>query len=769
MGTLTAALTPESRNVAGSLAAWVFPGQGSQRRGMGDGVLDRFPDFCAAADRILEYSVRDLCLTNPGGRLRQTQYAQPAIYVVNALNYCALQQEPPDFLAGHSLGEYNALLAAGCFDFETGLRLVQRRGELMGRAAGGGMLAVIGVEAGRVTDILASRGMAEIDVANYNSRQQVVLSGPRAALSAAGEALARSGGRCVPLDVSAAFHSRYMAEAAADFAEQLRSFDFDEPRRPVISNVTAEPYAKGNIADLLARQIDSPVRWRESLQYLIRQGVGVLREVGPGRVLTDLWQAARDEVTAAAAAESLKERATGAGPLKEPVTVDRAEALGCAAFRRDYGIRYAYLAGSMFRGVASAALVVRMARAGLMGFLGTGGLTLEQVDEGLREIRRELGPAGGFGANLLHQLDDPDAERATVALYLRHDVRYVEAAAYTQVTPALVHYRFNGARRGENGEPVAVRRVVAKVSRPEVASAFMLPAPGVIVDRLVREGALTPAEGEIARRLPVSQDICVESDSAGHTDGGVALALIPVMTRLRDEVMERHRYHERIRVGASGGLGTPEAVAAAFVLGADFILTGSVNQCSPEAGTSAAVKDLLASLDVQDTAYAPAGDMFEMGAKVQVARKGTLFAARANKLYQLYRQHDSLDAIDARTRHTIETTYFRRSLEQVWRDTQDYYLSAGRAGEIERAERSPRHRMALVFRWYFAHTIRVALAGDLAERVNFQIHCGPAMGAFNRFVKGTDLEDWHNRHVDTIAERLMQGAAEVLRRRPTAT
>ena len=765
MGTLTVTPNEDIQRSSGSTVAWVFPGQGSQRKGMGADALDRFPELCAAADSILGYSVRDLCLNNPDGRLRQTQYAQPAIYVVNALNYFALQEGPPDFLAGHSLGEYNALLAAGCFDFETGLRMVQRRGELMGRAAGGGMMAVIGVEADRAADILASQGIVEIDVANYNSRRQVVLSGPRASLSAAGEAIKQAGGRCVALDVSAAFHSRYMAEAAAEFAEYLRPFIFDEPQLPVISNVTAGPYTKGAVRQLLARQIDSPVRWHESLRYLIGRGVEGLVEIGSGRVLTDLWRAVREETPPPVIAPT----ASSAVPSNGRGTAVGAESLGSAGFRSDYGLRYAYLAGSMFRGVASVALVKRMARAGLMGFLGTGGLSLAQVDEGLGEIRRDLGPDARFGANLLHQIDDPDVERATVALYLRHDIRYVEAAAYTQITPALVHYRFSGARLDASGRPGTPRHVVAKVSRPEVASAFMLPAPEAIVNRLVGEGALTPAEGEVARLLPVSQDICVESDSAGHTDGGVALTLIPAMTRLRDEMMERQRYPERIRVGASGGLGTPESVAAAFVLGADFIVTGSVNQCSPEAGTSAAVKDLLAGLDVQDTAYAPAGDMFELGAKVQVVRKGTLFAARANKLYQLYRQYDSLDAIDARTRQTIETTYFRRPFEQVWRETQEYYARGGRTGELERAERNPKHRMALVFRWYFAHTIRAALEGDLADRVNFQVHCGPAMGAFNRFVKGSDMEDWHRRHVDAIAERLMQGAAEVLGRRPVTT
>ncbi|HEX8115563.1 MAG TPA: PfaD family polyunsaturated fatty acid/polyketide biosynthesis protein, partial [Kofleriaceae bacterium] len=457
-------------------------------------------------------------------------------------------------------------------------------------------------------------------------------------------------------------------------------------------------------------------------------------------------------------------RAPAPAPPRVASPVRDAEQLGSASFRRDHGVRYAYLAGSMFRGVASVAMVIRLAKAGLMGFLGTGGLGLDAIDRALGDIRRTLGDAGRYGANLLHQIDDPEAERALVALYLRHDVRCVEAAAFLQITPALVHYRFHGARRGRDGALEAPRRIIAKVSRPEVASAFLRPAPEAIVTQLVADGLLTPEEAEIARELPVSQDVCVESDSAGHTDGGVALTRIPIMVRIRDEAMARHGYRERIRIGASGGLGAPEAVAAALVLGADFVMTGSINQCSPEAGTSAPVKDLLAQLDVHDTGYAPAGDMFELGARVQVMRKGTLFAARSNQLYQLYRQHESLEALDRRTRHMIETTWFRRSFDEVWRAVRDHQVELGRRDEAERTEHNPRQRMAAVFKWYFAHSIRVALDGELAERVNFQVHCGPAMGAFNRFVHGTELEDWRTRHVDVIADRLMQGAAEVLRR-----
>jgi trans-AT polyketide synthase/acyltransferase/oxidoreductase domain-containing protein len=261
--------------------------------------------------------------------------------------------------------------------------------------------------------------------------------------------------------------------------------------------------------------------------------------------------------------------------------------------------------------------------------------------------------------------------------------------------------------------------------------------------------------------MPVAADVCVESDSGGHTDAGSPYALMPAMARLRDELSARHGYPTPVRLGAAGGLGSPESVAAAFVLGADFVVTGSVNQCSPEAGTSDAVKDLLATLDVQDMAYAPAGDMFETGARVQVVRKGTLFAARANKLYQLYRQHDSLDEIDPETRRTIEERYFRRSFDEVWDETREY-LRKNHASDLERAERSPKAKMALVFRWYFVHSTRVAMSGAGDEHVNYQVHCGPALGAFNRAVAGTRLEPWRARHVDAIADLLMTGAARVL-------
>ncbi|WP_344384083.1 PfaD family polyunsaturated fatty acid/polyketide biosynthesis protein [Streptomyces thermolineatus] len=455
-------------------------------------------------------------------------------------------------------------------------------------------------------------------------------------------------------------------------------------------------------------------------------------------------------------------------PDPEPVRDPAAARLGSAEFRQDHGLRYAYLAGSMFRGVSSVELVARLGRAGLRGYFGAGGLDLGTVGKAITELARTPGLDGRYGVNLLHDLTNPGADDALADLLLRHDVRHAEAAAFTTVTPAVVRFRFTGAHRTADGTPVAVRTLVAKCSRPEVAARFMAPPAEELLRSLVAGGGLTPAEADAARGLPVAQDICVEGDSAGHTDGGVSLALVPTTAALAEQLTARHGYTRRLRVGACGGLGTPEAVAAAFVLGADFVVTGSVNQCSPQAGTSDAVKDLLAALDVQDTAYAPAGDLFELGSRVQVVRKGTLFAARANKLYQLYRGHTGLDDLDGATRTWLERDCLRAPLDRAWEQTCAHYRDTGRAHEIERAERDPRHRMALLFKSYFARTNRAAQEGDPAERANYQVHCGPAAGAFNRCVRGTALEPWRERHVERVADLLMTGAARVLGERLAA-
>lgn len=437
------------------------------------------------------------------------------------------------------------------------------------------------------------------------------------------------------------------------------------------------------------------------------------------------------------------------------------ESLGSARFLKEYGVKYAYLAGAMYKGIASKELVVALGKAGLLGYLGTGGMNRSEVEASIRYIQRELDRGQGYGLNLLCNLDRPELEEEVVDLCLKYGVRFVEAAAFIQLTPSVVRYRLHGIRRNARGEVVVPNRVLAKVSRPEVARVFMEPAPAAIVDQLVAAGQLTPEEARLGRTVPVAHEICVEADSGGHTDQGVAYALMPAIFGLRDEVQGRFSYDKPILVGAAGGIGSPHAAAAAFAMGADFVLTGSINQCTVEAGTSDSAKDLLQGVGVNDTAYAPAGDMFELGAKVQVVKRGVFFPARANKLYELYQRHASLDEIDRETRHQLESKYFQRSFEDVWEETRAYYMRSN-PDRIADIDQNHRKKMLLVFRWYFVHSTRLAVQGIQEQRVNYQIQCGPAMGAFNLWVKGTALESWRNRRVADIAQRLMHGAAEVL-------
>jgi malonyl CoA-acyl carrier protein transacylase len=284
------------------MIAFVFPGQGSQKKGMGREYAAVERDV----DAIVGYSMRKLCLEDPDNRLKETQYTQPSLYVVNALHYYKAVREGarPDYVAGHSLGEYNALLAAGVFDFLTGLRLVQKRGELMSQAKNGGMAAVIGLDADRIANVIRDNGLSTLDVANFNTPSQTVISGPVDDIKRAGETFEKAGAQMyIPLQVSAAFHSRYMADASKAFADFLAPLSFATPRLPVIANVTARPYGADNASEAvksaLAKQITSSVQWTQTVQYLLERGVTQFSEMGPGNVLTRMVQQIQQQRKAA--------------------------------------------------------------------------------------------------------------------------------------------------------------------------------------------------------------------------------------------------------------------------------------------------------------------------------------------------------------------------------------------------------------------------------------------------------------------------------------
>jgi trans-AT polyketide synthase/acyltransferase/oxidoreductase domain-containing protein len=436
-----------------------------------------------------------------------------------------------------------------------------------------------------------------------------------------------------------------------------------------------------------------------------------------------------------------------------------AEALGDPEFKADYGIKYACLAGAMYKGISSRTFVVALGKGGSMGFLGTGGLTHPEIESAIQGIQSDLG-SRPYGVNLLSN-GNPAFEERLVDLFLGYGVRHVEAASFVRITPALVRFRLRGVKQGSGGAIEVPHRILAKVAQPEVARAFMQPAPPAIIEELLRSGRITTGEAELGRLIPVAQDICVEADSGGHTERGVAYALMPVILALRDAMMAQYQYRSRIRVGAAGGIGSPHAAAAAFIMGADFIMTGSINQCTREAGTSESAKDILETLDAGDTAYAPAGGLFEGGGQMQVAKRGLFFPVRANELYELYQRNGSLEELDPKTSARIQEAYFMRSFDEVWRETRDYY-SRAHPHRLCAIDADPRQKMAVVFKWYFVQSARWAIEGNDAQRVNYQIHCGPALGTFNQLVKGTELQSWRNRRVADVTQHLMRGTASLL-------
>jgi malonyl CoA-acyl carrier protein transacylase len=283
------------------MIAFVFPGQGSQKRGMGEGLFDQ-PEYASVekqVDSLLGYSARQLCLADPENKLRDTRYTQPCLYIVNALHhYKALRDGMrPDFLAGHSLGEYNALLAAGVFDFITGLRLVVKRGQLMAQARNGGMAAVVGLNGTAVSQVLKDANLSSVDVANFNSPMQTVISGPLEDIKRAAPAFEKAGVQMyVPLPVSAAFHSRYMQDAASEFADFLAPMTFAAGQIPIVANVTAQPYPAQSadfsaaVKQLLVQQITHSVLWFQSVRFMMAKGVTRFTEIGPGNVLARLIQ-----------------------------------------------------------------------------------------------------------------------------------------------------------------------------------------------------------------------------------------------------------------------------------------------------------------------------------------------------------------------------------------------------------------------------------------------------------------------------------------------
>lgn len=461
-------------------------------------------------------------------------------------------------------------------------------------------------------------------------------------------------------------------------------------------------------------------------------------------------------------------------PILGIVPPVRMEMLGDATFRQDHGLRFNYVSGAMAAGIGSAEIAEEMSRHGMLGIFGSAGLGLARVEEAIDRLipagRQTVGASDipstdtsqRVGFNLIHSPNDQGLERAVVDLYLRRGVRLVEASAFLDLTPHVVRYRLHGIHRRPDGTIHTPNRIIAKVSRIEVGSKFFAPAPARILSQLVERGELTAEQALLAESVPVAQDMTAEADSGGHTDNRPALTLLPTILALRDRAATTYRFSQPLRVGAAGGIATPASAAAAFAMGAAYILVGSVQQACVESGTCDSVRQMLAEAEQADVTMCPCADMFEMGVKVQVLKRGTMFPMRAAKLYEVYRAFKGINEIPAGEREWLEKNLFRTTLEEVWRQTVDYFSTRDPA-QIDKGERDPKHQMALIFRWYLGQSSRWANSGEPSRKLDYQIWCGPAMGAFNEWTRGTFLAKPANRKVATVACNLLYGAAVMQR------
>jgi PfaD family protein len=435
--------------------------------------------------------------------------------------------------------------------------------------------------------------------------------------------------------------------------------------------------------------------------------------------------------------------------------------LGDPQFKKTHNLRFAYVAGAMANGITSDEMVEETGRNGMIGFFGAAGLLPNQIEAAIDLLQDRMGTRS-FGLNLIHSPTDPELEAATVDLYIRRGIRLISASAYLDLTLPLVYYRVKGIHRDNKGSVIFPGKVVAKVSRIEVAQKFLSPPPEKFLKILVDKNLISSEQAGLAAVIPMADDLTAEADSGGHTDNRPALTLLPTMLALRDEITAKYNYVNPVRIGLAGGIATPDSTAAAFAMGAAFVLTGSINQACVESGTSDTVRRMLAEAKQADVTMAPAADMFELGVKVQVLKRGTMFALRSAKLYELYSRYDSYAEIPTSQREILQRDIFRCSFQEEWEQTKNFFAQRD-PKQIEIAENNPKHMMALVFRSYLGRSSTWANSGDPSRKIDYQIWCGPSMGAFNQWAKGTFLEKRENRKTVTVAMNLMFGATVTTR------
>lgn len=584
------------------MRAYLFPGQGSQKKGMGAELFAKYPQYVSKANEILGYSIEQLCISDPHNQLNFTAYTQPAIFVVSVLNYLeALKTDDrPQFVAGHSIGEYAALFAAEAFDFETGLTIVKKRAELMSQTEGGLLAAVLGLRQDEVEARIYASGLEGLEIANINSPSQIVVGGPAQTVQAFAKFSEGQQGRVIPLKVSGAFHTSYMRKAQDEFSTFLADMVFQEPAIKVLANYSAQPHRKDVMADTLAKHLANRVRWTECIEYLLDAGVETFTEIGSKILLPmvndirEHWEAGRPQVVTAA-----------------PTTSE---------FCTVFGFSKPLIAASTGHGAAGMAQVAALARNGILAFLDTNNQPLAETEHALKQLAADAALAGKYGVSITLNPESTESDDALIDLCLKYSVRFIETRGYFEPTPALLRYRLEGGL-DDNRQPL--NHILLRVSDADTALPFL---------NLVGEFAC-PLVNMVSLDLQPWRSIASNSDQ------------FPRLLQHCSQV--KATPFGRVFTGLGGLAPTSKPVEAAMQQGADFVLLGSVFMLAEEAALDSSRKTALAHAtdrhfrETFDWAY-PA---FRSISHSFVTSE--LLCEQASELQQLYEQ-ESLDITSLR-------------------------------------------------------------------------------------------------------------------------
>jgi malonyl CoA-acyl carrier protein transacylase len=610
------------------MKALVFPGQGVQHKGMGKLLFARYPELVSLADKTLGYSITSLCLEDPLNELNLTSFTQPAIYVVSYLNYLAAVEEGVsyEFLLGHSVGEYTALAAANVFDFETGLKIVQKRASIMAQAEDGGLVAVIGLSERQVVDIILESNLQGIEIANINSPNQIVVGGFNNTLKSFVSYCSDKGVRAIKLKVSGAFHTSHMEQAREQFLIFLEQCEFRKPSIKVIANLTGQPHQYQEFPETLSQHIASPVQWVNCIEYLLSCTVDDFIELGTPAILTPMITDIRSHYSGTRILEEQSKKvSSNRGTIKSELALNQTGKNFCRRFE----CLRPFVIGSLGNGAVGLELISSIAPSGELGILDTEGVDFDTLDKILAQLSANKATQGKFGVALTTNPNGIEDQNQQLKLFQKHKVSCIEVSGQSIPSAAISSFREESKGR---------IRILARVNGIDAAKAF----------------------------LKVADAICVDISTSDSSNEPSIIPVLEVLNHI-NALIDDQVLQSKPLIGVGGVAGSPYMVDAMLALGADFIVGGSAFLTTHQACVVPEVKAMLKQVGYQQYQAVPDWQFPEFSTSSFCYVLDEMVANQASEFQQLYlnpqgpdlqKMRSVITTIGDSDSHVIEESFF---------------------------------------------------------------------------------------------------------------